>query len=63
MKFKFKIQDYQSEAVSAVAKVFKGQPYCDMVKYTRDLGIRKRKNEEQTTLMDLGLMPYEGRVI
>jgi len=59
MKFKFKIQDYQSEAVSAVAKVFKGQPYCDMVKYTRDLGIRKRKNEEQTTLMDLGLMPYE----
>ena len=59
MKFKFKIQDYQSEAVSAVAKVFKGQPYCDMVKYTRDLGIRKRKNEEQTTLMDFGLVPYE----
>ena len=45
MKFRFKIQDYQTEAVNAVAKVFKGQPFCDMVRYTRDLGIRKRNYE------------------
>ena len=58
MKFRFKIQDYQTEAVNAVARVFKGQPYCDMVKYTRDLGIRKRKDSQQTTLEDFGLVAY-----
>lgn len=58
MKFRFKIQDYQTEAVSAVAKVFKGQPYSDMVKYTRDLGIRKRKDSQQTTFEDFGMNPY-----
>ena len=58
MKFRFKIQDYQTEAVSAVARVFKGQPFCDMVRYTRDLGIRKRKNETQITLEDVGMVAY-----
>ncbi len=38
MKFKFKIQDYQTEAVNAVVKVFKGQPFNDRVSYLRDLG-------------------------
>ena len=38
MKFKFKIQDYQTEAVNAVIKVFEGQPYNDKVSYMRDLG-------------------------
>ena len=58
MKFRFKIQDYQTEAVNAVAKVFKGQPYCDMVKYTRDLGIKKRKDNGQISLEDAGLIAY-----
>ena len=44
MKFKFKIQDYQTKAVESVIDVFKGQPYIDHVKYTRDLGIREKKN-------------------
>ena len=38
MKFKFKIQDYQTEAVDAVVKVFDGQPFNDKVSYLRDLG-------------------------
>jgi len=41
MKFKFKIQDYQTEAVNAVVKVFEGQPYKDKVAYLRDLGRQK----------------------
>lgn len=42
MKFKFKTQPYQQDAVNNIAKVFKGQPYADMVRYTRDLGIKKK---------------------
>ncbi len=38
MKFKFKIQDYQTEAVEAVVKVFEGQPFNNRVSYLRDLG-------------------------
>lgn len=40
MKFKFKIHEYQTEAVNAVVDVFKGQPFNDRVKYTRDLGVQ-----------------------
>lgn len=39
MKFKFKIQQYQTEAVEAVVKVFEGQPFNDRVSYLRDLGL------------------------
>ena len=52
MKFKFKIQDYQTKAVSSVVDVFKGQPFCDMIKYTRDLGIRKKRTDGQMTMYD-----------
>lgn len=38
MKFHFKIQRYQSEAVDAVLKVFEGQGYHDKLSYIRDLG-------------------------
>ena len=54
MKFRFKIQDYQTEAVNAVAGIFKGQPFCDMVKYTRDLGIRKARVDGQVSMYDSG---------
>lgn len=43
MKFKFKIQDYQTEAVNAVVKVFDGQPFNDRVSYLRDVGNRAKK--------------------
>lgn len=53
MKFKFKTQPYQQDAVNNICKVFKGQPYADMVRYTRDLGIRKKTDElKQASLFD-----------
>ena len=41
MKFKFKTQEYQTNAVKNICKVFEGQPYLDVVRYTRDLGIKQ----------------------
>lgn len=38
MKFKFTIQQYQTDAVNSVVKVFAGQPYQDKVSYRRDTG-------------------------
>lgn len=38
MKFRFKIQQYQTDAVDSVVRAFKGQPYSDGVSYRRDLG-------------------------
>ena len=53
MKFKFRTQPYQQDAVNNICKVFKGQPYADMVRYTRDLGIRKKTDElKQASLFD-----------
>ena len=49
MKFKFKIQQYQTEAVDAVTKVFEGQSFNDRVSYLRDLG--KYSNPMQTSLL------------
>ena len=41
MKFKFKIQQYQTEAVDATVNVFAGQPSKTSAQYRRDLGRRK----------------------
>ena len=38
MKFKFKIQRYQTEAVENTTAIFTGQPNRDPTKYRRDLG-------------------------
>ena len=38
MKFNFKIQQYQTDAVESIVDVFKGQPYSDPVNYRRDIG-------------------------
>ena len=52
MKFRFKIQQYQSDAVNAVADVFKGQPYVERTKYTMDMGVRPQT--AQMSLFDSG---------
>ena len=44
MKFNFKIQQYQTEAVDAVVNVFSGQGFHDKTSYIRDLGTLKRQN-------------------
>lgn len=46
MKFNFKIQQYQMDAIDAVVKVFAGQGYHDGVHYIRDLGIRPPKPDK-----------------
>ena len=53
MKFRFKIQQYQSDAVNAVADVFKGQPYVERTKYTMDIGVRPQS--AQPTFFDSGV--------
>ncbi len=40
MKFKFKIQQYQTDAVERTVEVFAGQPSVDSLAYRRDLGKR-----------------------
>lgn len=45
MKFNFKIQQYQTDAVDAVVKVFQGQGYHDKISYIRDLG-KKQENQQ-----------------
>ena len=38
MKFNFKIQQYQTDAVDAVVRVFQGQVFHDKISYIRDRG-------------------------
>lgn len=48
MKFKFKIQQYQTDAVERTVEVFEGQPSMDSLTYRRDLG----KRSAQTSILD-----------
>ena len=52
MKFQFKIQQYQTDAVNSVVNIFAGQPYSDRVSYVRDLGINKKKQYTQVSLFN-----------
>lgn len=55
MKFNFKIQQYQTEAVNAVIKTFQGQGYHNKVDYIRDLGKREKKITQQSFSNNLEL--------
>ena len=46
MKFNFKVQQYQTDAVDAVISVFNGQPHYDKTTYIRDLGTMKPENKQ-----------------
>ena len=50
MKFNFKIQQYQTDAVDAVVKVFQGQGFHDKISYIRDLGKKTGEQNYQITL-------------
>lgn len=57
MKFNFKIQQYQTDAVDAVVRVFNGQRFHDRTTYIRDLGnVKLNRNA-------LGQDIYEGEQI
>ena len=51
MKFNFKIQQYQTDAVDAVVKVFNGQGFHDKISYIRDLGKMKSADMQMTLEM------------
>lgn len=53
MKFKFKTQQYQSDAVNSVIECFDGQPYAELAQYTRDVGEVKRVQDMQISLFDV----------
>ena len=47
MKFNFKIQPYQTDAVESIVNIFKGQGHYESLRYIRDLGkIRKDKGRQ-----------------
>ena len=54
MKFTFKIQKYQTQAVDALVKCFEGQQFADKVQYLRDKGIMPpaQKTEAVQELFD-----------
>ena len=51
MKFNFKIQDYQTEAVESIVKVFEGQGYHSELGYIRDLGSLEIPQQKQLSLL------------
>ena len=55
MKFNFKIQQYQTDAVEAVARVFAGQGLHEKVGYRRDIGKRKKSFDFQGNEIDQGI--------
>ncbi len=59
MKFNFKIQKYQTDAVDAVVRVFQGQGFHDMVSYIRDRG----RIGEESYQMTLGMSDEELAVV
>ena len=48
MKFNFKIQQYQTDAVDAVVRVFQGQGFHDKISYIRDRGKVKAEPYQMT---------------
>lgn len=54
MKFNFKIQQYQTDAVDAVIKVFNGQGFHDKISYIRDKGKVKKEYGIDGEVISLG---------
>lgn len=55
MKFKFTIQQYQTDAVESVVKAFAGQPFHDRISYRRDTGTQ----QIERTLFNMNLSDEE----
>lgn len=54
MKFNFKIQQYQTDAVDAVVKAFNGQGFHDKISYIRDKGKIKKEYGIDGEVISLG---------
>lgn len=59
MKFNFKIQQYQTDAVDVVVSVFQGQGFHNKISYIRDRG----KVKAEPYQMTLGMSDEELEVI
>lgn len=53
MKFNFKIQQYQTDAVNAVVNIFAGQHYSENTRYIRDLGDMERPANVQMSFSEV----------
>ena len=60
MKFNFKIQQYQTDAVDAVVKVFNGQGFHDKINYIRDLGNTEENLSSQVSFDENEIMDDTG---
>ena len=60
MKFNFKIQQYQTDAVDAVVKVFNGQGFHDKINYIRDLGNTEQNLSSQVSFDENEIMNDTG---
>lgn len=60
MKFNFKIQQYQTDAVDAVVKVFNGQGFHDKINYIRDLGNAEQNLSSQVSFDENEIMDDTG---
>ncbi len=60
MKFNFKIQQYQTDAVDAVVKVFNGQGFHDKINYIRDLGNTEQILSSQVSFDENEIMDDTG---
>lgn len=60
MKFNFKIQQYQTDAVAAVVKVFNGQGFHDKINYIRDLGNTEQNLSSQVSFDENEIMDDTG---
>ena len=60
MKFNFKIQQYQTDAVDAVVKVFNGQDFHDKINYIRDLGNAEQNLSSQVSFDENEIMDDTG---
>ena len=60
MKFNFKIQQYQTDAVDAVVKVFNGQGFHDKINYIRDVGNTEQNLSSQVSFDENEIMDDTG---
>lgn len=60
MKFNFKIQQYQTDAVDAVVKAFNGQGFHDKIKFIRDLGNAEQNLSSQVSFDENEIMDDTG---
>ena len=54
MKFQFKLQQFQTDAVESTVKIFNGQGYSEKVSYIRDMGKQTANAQQQIAIADDG---------